>query len=192
VSGVVFLPPRPKQRLIRSVLTRLRSVLHPQRAPGAPRAGAATGAPTSREELRVRCRRRQGAYTVELAGTLHERTREPLIEVLEEALEDEAGQIILDLGALEAIDHAGLDAVLTAHLRACDQLKALLIVPGPEPVQRVFDNAQAPFLYTSGRGGRIGRRARSRGRRTGLSGRPSRPEASPQTLRPGSRRGGSR
>ncbi|MDQ6778615.1 MAG: STAS domain-containing protein [Actinomycetota bacterium] len=186
MSGVVFLPPRPKpkQRNLQSAVARLSSLLH--RAPRRGHDNArgpdnAIGKPS--DELRVRCRRSRGQPIVEVAGKLNERTRDALVEALEESLEDDAGQIVLDLGELESIDHAGLDAVLTAHLRASDQLKIILIFPGSWPVQRVFDDAQVPFLYTSGRGGRVAGRARSRGRRTGLSTRPGRPEPRPRSIR---------
>jgi hypothetical protein len=97
------------------------------------------------------------------------RTRAPLVEALEDALADDAERIVLDLTALDSIDHPGLDAILTAHLRASDELKVLLIVPGPPRVQWVFDGIQGPFLYAA----RHGRRAaghRPRGRRTSHGG----------------------
>jgi anti-anti-sigma factor len=161
VSGVVFLPPRPKpkQRRLHTAVARLGSLLQRESRRGA---GPATG--QASDELRVRSRRARGQHIIELAGSLNRRTRDPLVEVLEEVLEEDAGLLILDLDDLESIDPAGLDAVLTAHLRASDQLKVLLIVPGPQPVQRVFDGAQVPFLYASRRGGRGASRARSRGR----------------------------
>jgi ABC-type transporter Mla MlaB component len=116
---------------------------------------------------------------VELAGALSARTRAPLAEALEDALETDAEEIVLDLARLEAIDRAGLATVLTAHLRAADELKRLLIIPGPTPVQHVFDEARGPFLYASGKAARVSGRARSRDGRTGRS-----------TLRrPGTRRG---
>ena len=77
--------------------------------------------------------------------------------------------------ALESIDHAGLDTVLTAHLRAGDELKVLVVVPGPERVQRVLDDAQAPFVYASAPGGRT----RPRRRRAAGT---ARPRARPHTL----------
>ncbi len=169
MSRVVFLPPQPEQRHNRSVLARLRSLL--RRAP-TPACGADSGVGPVRGELSVRRRRYHAARSiVEAAGTLDVRTRGSLVQALEEALEEDGAEIVLDLGDLETIDHAGLDAVLTAHQRASDQLKPLVIVPGPAPVQRVFDDARVPFLYASEQVGRAARR-RSRGRRTVLSARP--------------------
>jgi hypothetical protein len=48
----------------------------------------------------------------------------------------------------------------------------MLIVPGPASVQRAFDDARAPFLYTGGQRGRGAARTRSRGRRTDPTARP--------------------
>jgi anti-anti-sigma regulatory factor len=136
-------------------------------------------------ELWINRRRWRGQHIVTVTGTLNAGTRGPLVDALEEALEEDVGQIVLDLGDLESTDHSGLDAVLTAHLRASDQLKVLLIVPGPGSVQRVFEDAQVPFLYTSSRGVRGVGRGRSRGRRTSLSARPGSPDVRSHSGRTG-------
>jgi anti-anti-sigma factor len=163
-----LLPPQPKERHKQSALAALRSRLH----------GAEPGdalAPQAMAGLQLRRRRSHGQHLIEVAGTLNGPTRALLVEAVEDAVEDGGEEIVLDLGGLESIDAAGLDAVLTAHLRASDELKLLLVVPGPEKVRRVFANAQVPLLYTSPPAPRAGR-ARSRGRRA-------------SRLRPGSRTG---
>jgi anti-anti-sigma factor len=180
VSGVVFLPPRPKQRRIQSAITCLRSLLHRAPAHGAAGVYPIGATDLAPGELRLRSRQSRSRHVVALSGTLDVRTREPLVVALEEALEGDAEEIVLDLGDLESIDHAGLDAVLTAHLRASDQLKVLVILPGPGPVQRALDDARAPFRYGVGKRGRVAGRERSRGRRTGLS---ARPGAQPHSAR---------
>jgi anti-anti-sigma factor len=91
-------------------------------------------------------------YVVELSGVLDPARTQALAAVLEEALETDAGRIVLDLSNLEAIDRAGVYAILLVHLRAADQLKPLLIVPGPPAVQRVFDAVQGPFSYSGSSG----------------------------------------
>jgi anti-anti-sigma factor len=133
--------------------------------------------------LHIRSRRSRDQRIVELAGELNLRTRDPLADVLEEAREGDAGQIVLDLSDLVAIDHAGLDTILTAHLRASDELKLFLIVPGPPAVQRVLDRVQGPFTYATRRGYPSSARARSRGRRAGLSARPGAGVARPHGVR---------
>jgi anti-anti-sigma factor len=215
---VVFLAPRPKQRRIRSVLVRLRSLARGPipgpipwpRLPGEPRAAdagparprrragragsasealyavSATGAasPPRRAraaELGLRSRAAPGRRILELSGALDASTREPLVEALEDALEGDVEQIVLDLSDLDSIDPTGLDTVLTAHHHASDELKVLLIVPGPEPVQRVLEAARGPFLYAC-RQRTASARPRSRGRRSGRSGRPALP-APPHSAR---------
>jgi anti-anti-sigma factor len=183
VSRVVFLAPRRRQRLIQSARAHLRSLVWRPGADGPTDSATDTATGQTSDELRVRSRRSGAVRIVELGGKLNGSTRGPLADALEDALEGDAGQIVLDLGELESIDPAGLDVVLTAHLRASDELKVLLVVPGPEPVQRVFDAAQVPLFYASRPGGRVGARARSRRRRGGLSALPGRSEGRPQSLR---------
>lgn len=133
--------------------------------------------------LRVRCLSTKGERIVAVSGRLDQRTREPLVGALDDALDGDAPHIVLDLAELESIDQAGLDAVLTAHLRATDQLKLLSIVPGPEPVQRVFETARAPFLYAARRYRRDRGRARSRGGQMSPSTRPAHPGPLPESAR---------
>jgi anti-anti-sigma factor len=166
VSGTVPFPPPPNRRPIRSLVARLWSAWR-----------LTDTSPGEGDELRVRCRRSRDRHIVVASGRLNTHTRYELAEALEDALEGDAAQIVLDLGGLASIDHAGLDTVLTAHLRASDQWRALVIIPGPDPVQRVFDDAQAPFLYASARRAGITGRARTRGRRAW----PLRPSGPPPT-----------
>jgi anti-anti-sigma factor len=119
--------------------------------------------------LGIRTRRARERHIVTLYGALTLRTRDPLAAVLEEALEDDSEQIVLDLGDLDSIDRAGLHTILLAHQRASDELKPLVIVPGPPAVQRVFDAAEAPFSYAAARDGAADAAARPRRRRTPLS-----------------------
>jgi anti-anti-sigma regulatory factor len=126
--------------------------------------------PAPRPELGLRSRRGPDGRVIALSGALHVRTCAPLVEALEDALADDAERIVLDLTALDSIDHPGLDAILTAHLRASDELKVLLIVPGPPRVQWVFDGIQGPFLYAARHGRRAAGHDRPRGRRTSHGG----------------------
>jgi anti-anti-sigma factor len=86
-------------------------------------------------------------YVIELCGELKLETAAPLGAALGEALEDDAEKIVLDLSRLESIDRSGLHAILLAHLRASDQLKQFVIVPGPTAVQEVFNAIEGPFSY---------------------------------------------
>jgi len=90
---VVFLAPRRKQRLIQSAREHLRSLV-----PRAPRGAdnptdnptdSPTDSPADQafDELRVRSRRSRAVRIVALAGTLNGRTRGPVVDALEDALE---------------------------------------------------------------------------------------------------------
>ena len=195
MSGVVHLPPQPKKQSISSILARLRSYVFARpprerrftagaagphdREPGRVYPITANGGRTVRSRpapgtLQIRSRRIREQHLVELSGELDLRTRDPLAGALEAAVEDDSQQIVLDLSDLVDVDRAGLDTILTAHMRAGDELKPLVIVPGPRAVQRVFDDAQAPFCYVTTEGGPAAGASRSRSRRSGLSARPGR------------------
>ena len=198
MSGVVFLPSQSKRRRLHQAVARLCSALHRRPAAqcgpapadpadrgeagglypiSAPHSGSEPRGPRPRE-LRVRCQRSGAGYVVELSGALSAGTCALLTEALEDALETDTEEIALDLGDLESIDGAGLSSVLTGHLRASDELRRLVIIPGPEPVQRVFDDARGPFLYATRKVAPT-RHPRSRGRR----------KARATPPRPGTRRG---
>lgn len=56
------------------------------------------------------------------------------------ALEDEKlRRIVVDLGQLEFIDSSGLRTLIQAHSRARDEGRELVLIPGGESVQRVFE-----------------------------------------------------
>jgi anti-anti-sigma factor len=202
--SLAYLPPRPKQQPIRRVLARLRSVVlrkpvpgcrssapdspapgrmpcgvHPIGAAGASRSGDGAAPGT----LRIHSRRARDQHLIELSGELNVRTRGPVEDAIERALEENSTGIVLDLSGVVAIDYAGLGTVLTAHLRASDELKPLVIVPGPPAVQRVFGDAQVPFTYVAGRGNRGAGAARARGRRAAASPRSGRGAMLPHRTR---------
>ncbi|MEA2197546.1 MAG: hypothetical protein QOJ25_1597 [Solirubrobacteraceae bacterium] len=140
MSGVAFLPSRRSRRNLRALASRLTWLARSRPTP------TPTPSPTL-TALGLRRRRAPAGHIIALSGELNLDTRESLIEALEQALDDDVGQIVLDLSALASIDGAGLDTILTAHLRASDELTTMVIIPGPETVQRVFDAIQGPFVY---------------------------------------------
>jgi anti-anti-sigma factor len=87
-------------------------------------------------------------HMIQLSGQLDRSTNQRLSEVLSSAVEGSAERIVVDLSQLRVIDVWGLHPILTAHLRASDRHKQLLIVPGSDAVQRVLDSIHAPFDYT--------------------------------------------
>jgi anti-anti-sigma regulatory factor len=184
VSRVVYLPPRPKPQNVRSsparLWSRLRRVAVPWRSAAAAEdksrsiypltAGGATraGGPPRAGTLRIGSRGSVGQSIIEVSGELVLRTRDPLAAAVEEALEDDCEEILLDLSGLVAIDHAGLETILVSHLRASDERKPLLIVPGPPAVQCVLEAVQGPFSFAARAGNQLPARPRSRGRRAAL------------------------
>jgi anti-anti-sigma factor len=101
--------------------------------------------------LAIRPCRSAGTCVIELSGRLDGMTRDALAEQLERTLEADTHVTVLDLRDLEFIDPAGVRTILTAYLGTADQLEEFLIIPGPEPVQRVIDRVQGPFRYISQR-----------------------------------------
>jgi anti-sigma B factor antagonist len=81
----------------------------------------------SGEEIRVR-----------LVGELDIGNAAEFEETLMAAEAAHAGCIRVDLSELEFLDSAGLRAILSAQLRAAVGGDTLVLVPGPERVQRLF------------------------------------------------------
>jgi anti-anti-sigma factor len=99
--------------------------------------------------LDIQLRRSPEELVIEIAGELSDAMCGPLAEALERALEGRELAVVLDLSRLEVIHLAGVHTILTAHLRASDERKELLIVPGPPAVQRLFDAIEGPFRYAA-------------------------------------------
>jgi anti-anti-sigma factor len=56
------------------------------------------------------------------------------------AIEEQApARVVIDLGGLAFIDSSGLRVLLLADSRARERGFELVLAPGPEPVQRVFE-----------------------------------------------------
>jgi anti-anti-sigma factor len=51
------------------------------------------------------------------------------------------GLFVLDLRAVTFLDSSGIRMILAADARAREQERRLVVVPGPEPVHRVFELA---------------------------------------------------
>jgi anti-anti-sigma factor len=101
--------------------------------------------------LAIRVRRSVDGCVIELSGECTATGVSRLAETLEQAIEQGGETIQLDLSKLEAIDRSGVHTILTAHLRAGNQLQQFLIVPGRGSVQRVLDGVQGPFAYVGRR-----------------------------------------
>jgi len=64
----------------------------------------------------------------------------PAVEERLAAIEEQGPErVVIDLGALAFIDSSGLRVLLLADSRARERGFELVLAPGPEPVQRVFE-----------------------------------------------------
>ncbi len=75
---------------------------------------------------------------VALRGELDLSTVGKVQEELRRVEADEPALVVLDLSSLTFLDSTGLRAVLTADERARENGRRLVIVRGPDAVQRVF------------------------------------------------------
>jgi anti-anti-sigma factor len=90
------------------------------------------------EILEVRSEDRNGLVHVTLVGELDLST---VAKVQEELRRVEAGSpptVVVDLSKLTFLDSTGLRCIVTADERAREEGRRVVIVRGPDPVQRVF------------------------------------------------------
>jgi anti-anti-sigma factor len=76
--------------------------------------------------------------TVVLGGEFDLAGRDDFRTALGSALADAPETVVIDLTELEFIDSVGITAILRAHRHAETVGTRLVLVPGPELVQRVF------------------------------------------------------
>jgi anti-anti-sigma factor len=90
------------------------------------------------EILEVTTQDSGGHVTVSLKGELDLSSVGKVEEELERVERDAPSVLVLDLSQLSFLDSTGLRAVVTADERARTNGRRLVIVRGPDPVQRVF------------------------------------------------------
>jgi anti-anti-sigma factor len=90
------------------------------------------------EILEVTTQDSGGHVTVSLKGELDLSSVGKVEEELERVEAEEPALLVLDLSRLSFLDSTGLRAVVTADERARSKGRRLVIVRGPDPVQRVF------------------------------------------------------
>ena len=89
--------------------------------------------------LEVRRELADGGATIRLAGELDISTAADVERLLEELdVSDGPARIVMDLRGLQFMDSTGLRLLVTADVRLRREGRELVLVPGPEPVHRVF------------------------------------------------------
>ena len=79
-----------------------------------------------------------GTVVVKLSGELDISSAPKVEDELARVEPDRPGVIVLDLRNLAFMDSTGLRLLIAADTRARQEDRRLMIVKGPEPVQRVF------------------------------------------------------
>jgi anti-anti-sigma factor len=80
-----------------------------------------------------------GAVTISLQGELDLASARRMEEHFAAIDQQGPARVVIDLGGLAFIDSSGLRVLLLADARARDQGYELVLLPGQEPVQRVFE-----------------------------------------------------
>jgi anti-sigma B factor antagonist len=90
------------------------------------------------EILEVRSEDRNGLVHVSLVGELDLSTVAKVQDELRRVEDAAPPTVVLDLSKLTFLDSTGLRCIVTADERARDAGRRIVIVRGPDPVQRVF------------------------------------------------------
>jgi anti-sigma B factor antagonist len=90
------------------------------------------------EILEVKSEDRDGLVHVALVGELDLSTVAKVQEELRRVEATAPATVVVDLSKLTFLDSTGLRCIVTADERARDQGRRVVIVRGPDPVQRVF------------------------------------------------------
>jgi anti-anti-sigma factor len=90
------------------------------------------------EILEVKTEDRNGLVHVALMGELDLSTVAKVQEELRRVEADSPATVVVDLSKLTFLDSTGLRCIVTADERAREEGRRMVVVRGPEPVQRVF------------------------------------------------------
>jgi anti-anti-sigma factor len=90
------------------------------------------------EILEVTTAERDGFVHVSLLGELDLSTVGKVQEELRRVEKSAPPTVVIDLSRVTFLDSTGLRCIVTADERARDEGRRLVIVRGPDPVQRVF------------------------------------------------------
>lgn len=94
---------------------------------------------TGPERLRIDSSVEAGVASIQLAGELDLASAPQLEESLRGVETQRPSRIVIDLGGLAFIDSTGLRLLLQANARSVERECELVLRPGDESIQRVFD-----------------------------------------------------
>jgi anti-anti-sigma factor len=89
--------------------------------------------------LDIHCERDGDRLVIALAGELDMHSAERVAVELRRAEATDARRIVLDLSRLDFMDSSGLRVIVRADARSRADGDRLELIPGPAPVQRVFE-----------------------------------------------------
>jgi len=101
--------------------------------------GGASVAKTIPDELAVKVVVSGHLHMIILAGELDMPSAPALIDAVARIGEEEQMTVVIDLGQLTFMDSSGLRALFNAYQHCRARGHELLIIPGPESVQRLFE-----------------------------------------------------
>jgi anti-anti-sigma factor len=90
------------------------------------------------EILEVKTEDRNGLVHVALVGELDLSTVAKVQDELRRIEADSPATVVVDLSKLTFLDSTGLRCIVTADERAREEGRRMVVVRGPDPVQRVF------------------------------------------------------
>lgn len=89
--------------------------------------------------LSIDCQQEGSRHTLLLGGELDVATAAELETRAQQLCAGPASELVLDLGGLEFIDSAGLNAILRVRALCQEHMCELCLMPGERPVQRLFE-----------------------------------------------------
>lgn len=98
-----------------------------------------SGHPQRPESLQISNALVDGAVRVSLRGELDLASARQMEEHFDAIDEQAPTRVVVDLSGLAFIDSSGLRVLLLADARAREHSYELVLLAGPEPVQRVFE-----------------------------------------------------
>jgi anti-anti-sigma factor len=129
------------------------------------------GLPNEPEGLNIVVRREGTTTAIEVHGEWDLAGLPSIRQAISWVMDDLPECIVLDLSQVEFMDSTGLHAAIELTRRSAAQHKRLVIIPGPGPVERMFEitglREKLPFVEKPPNGSRVARRHTAQSRAAG-------------------------